>query len=59
MQQLPHDSAVGKRQLFTTQLRQQKLRPILSEFGHVLVLAVSLEDASKLHLEKLCPKAQK
>ena len=58
-QQLQHDSAVGKRQLFTTQPRQQKLRPILSEFGHFLVMAVSLEDASKLQLEKLCPKGSK
>ena len=59
VQQLQHDSAVGKRQLFTTQPRQQKLRPTLSEFAFFVVLAVSLEDAPNLQVEKFCPKGAK
>ena len=58
-QQLQHDGSVGKRQLFTMQPRQQKLRPILSEFGHFVVLAVSLEEAACLQVEKWCPKGAK
>ena len=58
-QQLQHDSAVGKQQLFTNQPRQQKLRPIMSEFGHFAFLAVSLQDAATLQLDKVCPKGTK
>ena len=35
-QQLQYDHTVGKRQLFATQARQQRLHPIGAEFGYIL-----------------------
>ena len=35
-QQLQYDQTVGKRQLFATQARQQRLHPIGAEFGYIL-----------------------
>ena len=58
-EQLGHDDAVGKRQLFTTQPRQQKLKPIISEFGYVLKFAVNLNAAQSFVLEQDCPKGAK
>ena len=59
LQQLQHDNMVGKRQLFTTQPRQQKMRPIVSEFGYVLQLAVSLKAAQTFVLDHNSPKGSK
>ena len=59
VQQLQHDGSVGKRQIFTTQPRQQKLRPAISEFGYVLHVAVNLEEAPMFAVGNLCPKGSK
>ena len=59
LQQLQHDQTAGKRQLFTGQPRQQKLKPIISEFGHAVHLAVRLDAAQTLSIEALCPKGSK
>ena len=59
VQQLQHDNTVGKRQLFTTQPRQQRLRPIVSEFGYVLQFAVSLAASQTFALDHISPKGSK
>ena len=59
MQQILHDETAGKRQLYTTQSRQQKLKPIISEFGYYLTLAISLEAAHSISLYKSLPKGAK
>ena len=58
-QQLEHDPTVGKRQIFTTQPRQQKLRPAISEFGYFMQLALTVSDAPSNFLETMCPKGSK
>ena len=58
-QQLEHDLLVGKRQLFTTQPRQQKLRPAISEFGYFMQLALTVSDAPTNFLDNLCPKGSR
>ena len=58
-QQLEHDPLVGKRQLFTTQPRQQKLRPAISEFGYSMHLALTVSDAPTNFLDMLCPKGSR
>ena len=58
-QQLEHDPIVGKRQLFTTQPRQQKLRPAISEFGYFMHLALTVSDAPMNFLDMLCPKGSR
>ena len=58
-QQLQYDHTVGKRQLFTTQPRQQRLRPIVSEFGYILQFAVNLSAAPAFALDHTSPKGSK
>ena len=58
-QQLEHDPIVGKRQIFTTQPRQQKLRPAISEFGYFMYLALTVADAPSNFLDTMCPKGSK
>ena len=58
-QQLQHDHVVGKRQLFATQPRQQKLRPAVSEFGYVMHLAVTVTGAPANLVDVFCPKGSK
>ena len=58
-EQLEHDHASGKRQLFTTQPRQQKLKPVIAEFGHKALLAVPLTSSTTIPLETLFPKGAK
>ena len=57
--QLQHDITSGKRQLFTTQPRQHKLRPVVAEFGHKVRLAVRFSSSALFSLPAGFPKGSK
>ena len=59
LEQLQHDATSGKRQLFTTQSRQHKLKPLVAEFGRTAHIAVPLTAGNTFVLPSTYPKGSK